>query len=225
MASGLIWTVIPPMRSYLVVLAIYSTGIQELGRYGMYVAYVRLQKMIAAMRGISSHSLDYALSPSHAFTERVACATAIGVGIGATHALLLTGRQLSDASSPGSSYVEGCVLSQYGLSALVALAFALLHVLWTVYAFIEAYPRESPSAICLIIASHLAASGLTLLHSVSGQLTLQCGGLTLPLLYALLISLCGVTARSAISTSESMGAQSPDSSSDSMDSMRQSESH
>lgn len=239
-------------------LAVYSTAIQELGRFGMYVAYVRLQKTIATMRGISSHSLDFAASPAHAFMERVACATAIGVGTGATHALLITGRQLSDASSPGSSYVPGCAMSQYGLGALVALAFALLHVVWTIYAFVDAYPRQSKAGVGLVAGaraaerparaavapggrvagtpggqrhpcrrralqaltvasartpprnvppagSHLAASGITLLHAVDGRPALQCGGLTLPLLYVVLIALCAATARSALSTLRKQG--------------------
>lgn len=148
---SLVWTVVPAIRGWLFALVLYSTIIQELGRWGVYWCYVQLQEHIAVMRGIATHSLSSLTSPVDIFGERFACATAMGVGIGATHTLLLTGKLYGDALQPGSVYAEECAMSRHAISALVALAFCALQVIWTVYAFTHAYPSKSNSAVLLIV--------------------------------------------------------------------------
>ncbi|KAG8468502.1 hypothetical protein KFE25_013585 [Diacronema lutheri] len=195
---GLVWTVIPPLRASLVVLVLYSTAIQEAARWAMYSCHVRLQGSLGAMRGVSSHSLASLSSPVAVFGERCACATSIGVGIGATHTLLLTGRLYGVALQPGSVYAEHCAISRHALAALVALAFCALQVLWTLYAFAHAYPRRSCASVALLVGSHLLASGLTLMHEADGYPRLQCGGTSLPLLYALLVAFGALTVRTLL---------------------------
>lgn len=150
MLTGMVWTVLTPLRGSLLVLAVYATAFQELGRWGMYRCAVSLQRSLVDMRGISEHREASLSSPLAVFGERVAAATAIGVGIAATQGLLLTGRLLKDAASPGSLYVDGCVLSRYGLTSLVALAFVALQVLWTIYAFVYAFPAKSPVGVAFV---------------------------------------------------------------------------
>jgi small-conductance mechanosensitive channel len=150
MLTGIVWTVLTPLRGSLLVLALYATVFQELGRWVMYRCAVWLQRSLVDMRGISEHREASLSSPLAVFGERVAAATAIGVGIAATHGLLLTGRLLKDAASPGSLYVDGCALSRYALASLVALAFVALQVLWTIYAFVHAFPTKSPIGIALV---------------------------------------------------------------------------
>lgn len=269
---SLVWTVVPALRGSLLALVLYSTAIQELGRWGVYWCYVQLQEHIAAMRGIATHSLSSLSSPVDILGERFACATAMGVGIGATHTLLLTGKLYGDALQPGSVYVEQCAISRHALAALVALAFCALQVVWTIYAFTHAYPAKSKPAVALIVGtacalapllllrlvysfcelahiavalhwprrphglpaclpaclmccgslfdvlplsrtppypplltcvpspavSHAVASSLTLFHAAEGHPALQCGGLSLPLLYLLLVAFGGVAARTAL---------------------------
>jgi anterior pharynx defective protein 1 len=153
MLSGLVWTAIPPLRGSLIAIVLYSTAFQELGRWLMYLCYVQLQHQIAEMRGISIHSLSNLTSASAVLGERFACSAAIGVGIAATHALLLTGRLLKDTMQPGSLYVDECSLSRYGLAALVALAFVALQVLWTIYAFTHAFPSNSVWPVALVVGT------------------------------------------------------------------------
>lgn len=156
-----VWTAIPPLRGSLLALVLYSTAIQEVGRWAVYRCYVQLQRHIAAMRGIAAHSLSSLSSPVAIFGERFACAVAMGVGIGATHTLLLTGRLYGDALQPGSIYVEQCALSRHALAALVALAFCALQVLWTVHAFTHAYPTNSRASIAFVVGALRAARGST----------------------------------------------------------------
>ena len=105
-------------------------------------------------------------------SNRLFASLAIGVGSGAMYVLLMYTSLLWEATGPATLFSKACAGTDlFTIGALYALAFSLLHVMWSVVAF-DAFrqlrSRTGTLQFAGVVVSHLAASLVSLFNASPG---------------------------------------------------------
>jgi anterior pharynx defective protein 1 len=157
--AAALWVAVAPLNSAAAWLVLPATLLQEAGRYGMYVSYVRL---LGWLREAGLQPRD--AGPLSA--QLPGAAVANGVGIWIVHTLVLYGDVLWRAGLPGSLYTPMCsYASTFSVDAVSACGVGSVNVLLSLIGWTAAYPRRSRTLGAGMVGLHLLASAATALNA------------------------------------------------------------
>eukprot|EP01113_Clastostelium_recurvatum_P028098 TRINITY_DN3401_c0_g2_i4.p1 TRINITY_DN3401_c0_g2~~TRINITY_DN3401_c0_g2_i4.p1 ORF type:complete len:291 (+),score=69.24 TRINITY_DN3401_c0_g2_i4:56-928(+) len=124
--------------------------------------------------------------------NRLASATALGLGSGITYALVMYTSVLWEASGPGSMFSQACPnTSLFMVSALITSLFVVLHVFLSIIGF-EGFRTKNKALMASAWVIHLVAAFLTMANLNGGN----CAGSIIPIF--ILVVLAGIVTRWAV---------------------------
>ncbi|GAM23385.1 hypothetical protein SAMD00019534_065600 [Acytostelium subglobosum LB1] len=199
------WYIIPPMRTQFWFVIPFTIAFQEAFRYLFFRLYswgfndrpslAQIQSKINQMKSMKADQLQQQqqqpgtdsvintrLETLSARPNHTLSSAAIGTGSGITYAFVMYGTIMWESQGPGDLFSPACPdVSLFMLSAIYALCFSLLHILWNVTAF-QGYRTKNRIDVGIVLVSHIAISYFTMLNLQGGS----CAGAIVP---AILITL------------------------------------
>ncbi|PSS24078.1 Gamma-secretase subunit APH1-like [Actinidia chinensis var. chinensis] len=143
------------------ILILSSVGFQEGLRIVFWRVYKRLEDMLDAFA-------DRVSKPRLFLTDKMQIALAGGLGHGVAHAVFFCLSLLTPAFGLATFYVEKCSqLPFFLISAIIALAFTIIHAFSMVIAF-NGYEEKYRVQQLFVPIIHLVAGILTLINLASG---------------------------------------------------------
>jgi len=207
--SSTTWLIFLHLRSEYIFILFYSVLIQESMRIVFYTLFLKAERrgftqgvstlLFSPFKSSSSYNrLDRTRSETEKRRERVmdyfSSALAIGLGFGVTHSMIMYGSILAHASGRGNLMSEACGnISVFVLSAIMAVAFTVMHVFLSLCAFDALCAKKWIDLIWkfgVVVAAHLLLSLLTLLNQKGGSCIAS-----IVLVYAVLLGMGGYTFR------------------------------
>lgn len=156
--SSVLWAAVYPLKEMLAFGLFFAVVFQELFRLAIYAilrkAEEGLQKVAVGQDKISIASNKQVLG------------YVAGLGFGVASGAFSLVNVLADSIGPGTVGIKGDHADFFVTSALLTLAFVLLHVFWSVV-FFNSCDRKGVFGwlgILAVVASHATVSGLTLLN-------------------------------------------------------------
>jgi len=154
--SALVWTMIPPLKSYYGVIVPVGVIIQEAMRYGLYVTYSKSEQAIQAV------ATPNAALPLNLLTS----ALAAGLGFGTMQGVIMYGSVLAASTGPGVLFVDACPhMPLVMLSAINCLCFIVMNVTLMLVAF-GAYRDNNRQRVMTVFLIHLVCSLVTVINTV-----------------------------------------------------------
>ncbi|XP_024385828.1 gamma-secretase subunit APH1-like [Physcomitrium patens] len=157
-AAAIIWRAFLPGPSWVFLLMLATAVfIQEVTRIFYWRFFLKTEKYLNVLAVKLS-------KPQLNFVDRLEVSFASGVGHGVAHAIFFGLSVIAPAFGPATYYTESCKEMPFFLvSALLTLAFFLLHTFSMVIAF-NAYTHGVGSQKLFVPVMHLGASFLTLIN-------------------------------------------------------------
>ncbi|KAH9521948.1 Aph1ap [Dermatophagoides farinae] len=186
--SSILWTIVVPLKEYLLFGVTFSILFQETFRYLFYQvlrkAETGLQKVAEVGRN-GSNEIQPKLD-----TNRMQLSFVSGVGFGVMSGVFSLINILADATGPGTVGLDGGSTYFFLCASLTTLAFILLHICWTIILFKSCDSGNKPF-ILFVLISHLAASYITFLNPS------KLYAISIPMQYLLLVITFLVTLKCA----------------------------
>jgi len=156
--SSALWAAVYPLKETLAFGLAFAVIFQELFRF---VIYIILRKAEEGLQKVAVGEDKISIATNKHVLGYVA-----GLGFGVASGAFSLVNVLADSLGPGTVGIKGDPADFFVTSALLTLAFVLLHVFWSVVFFHCCDRRGVYGAlgICAVVASHGLASGLTLLN-------------------------------------------------------------
>jgi len=157
--SSALWAIVYPLKETLAFGLFFSVAFQELFRF---VIYYILHKAEEGLQKVADSQDKISIASNKQVLGYVA-----GLGFGVASGAFSLVNVLADAIGPGTVGIRGDPADFFLTSALLTLAFILLHVLWSVVFFYSCQNRglSGGLGITAVVLSHALASGMTLLNS------------------------------------------------------------
>jgi len=156
--SSALWAAVYPLKETLAFGLAFAVVFQELFRF---VIYIILRKAEEGLQKVAVGEDKISIAANKHVLGYVA-----GLGFGVASGAFSLVNVLADSLGPGTVGIKGDPADFFVTSALLTLAFVLLHVFWSVV-FFHCCDRKGVYGglgIFVVIASHGLASGLTLLN-------------------------------------------------------------
>jgi len=156
--SSALWAAVYPLKETLAFGLFFAVAFQELFRF---VIYVILRKAEEGLQKVAVGQDKISIASNKQVLGYVA-----GLGFGVASGAFSLVNVLADSIGPGTVGIKGDPADFFVTSALLTLAFVLLHVFWSVV-FFNCCDRKGlvgGLGIFAVVASHALVSGLTLLN-------------------------------------------------------------
>jgi len=159
--SSLLWLAVVPLKGRLEFALFFSVLFQEAFRYVFYVLLSKAEKGLLKMQKTEKKSL--------AFDKRV-IAYVSGLGFGIISGAFAFVNVLNDMTGPGTIGIKGHSQAFFIVSSLLTLCFIFLHTCWSIIMYLLISSSDSAKSprmwfgIIFVVASHLLASGITLIN-------------------------------------------------------------
>ena len=152
LVSSIIWTVVTPLKGYLVFSLIVSVLFQELFRFFFWVLLRRAEEGLQIMTN------------SHSPLRKIHFHYVSGLGFGVMSGLFAMVNILAEISGPGTVGLGGDNQHFVVTSAFLTNCFILLHTFWGVV-FFNGLDHKKWSSVAAVVACHMLVSSLTLMNS------------------------------------------------------------
>ncbi|XP_027204503.1 gamma-secretase subunit Aph-1 [Dermatophagoides pteronyssinus] len=159
--SSILWTIVVPLKEYLIFGVTFSIFFQETFRYLFYRVLRKAEsglKKVAEVGQTVSNDIQPKLD-----TNRMQLSFVSGIGFGVMSGAFSIINILADATGPGTVGLNGGSNYFFLCASLTTLAFILLHICWTIILF-KSCDSGNKSLIIFVFISHLAASYITFLN-------------------------------------------------------------
>ncbi|MCL4120705.1 UNVERIFIED_CONTAM: hypothetical protein GTU68_023253 [Idotea baltica] len=176
--SSILFMIVTPLKDTIAFGAIFSVLFQELFRY---LWFLLIQKAEVGLRKVSEGNVEIV-------ENKHILAYVSGLGFGIISGIFSLVNVLADMTGPGTIGLKGEPRLFFVASAYTSLAFILLQVFWGIL-FFNALYKKKYFQLAYVIASHLAATSITLLNPLYA--------VTIPLVWILTV-LSGVFAFVAV---------------------------
>merc|ERR1712232_820710 len=152
--ASILWYIIKPLRLiYPQITVIVAVILSEASRWLFWVVWTKGQESLMQRTGDN-------VSQGTKLGEAVAS----GLGIGLTYSLVMYAGVLWEALGPATLMSKSCpTASVFAISAILAMAWTILHTLWAIVAF-HGYYEKSKWRVGLVFISHLILSLFTTIN-------------------------------------------------------------
>jgi len=162
LVASMFWFSIPPLKGIYPFVIPCTVLFQELFRWIFYKIYTKAEIAFVKTAQLST-------SPISALHSSVAT----GWGIAVAYALVMYVGVLWEGHGPGALFQPSCPsVSVFVISAFYCLCFVLLHICFSIIAFLG-FRTHSYSKIAFVVGSHLLASGFSLIKVCGVGITLD----------------------------------------------------